>query len=416
MKEHKNIDRLFQEKFRDFESLPPERIWSHVEKNINLKSRSNNYSKWGWFTGIAVGLVLLFWFNNPLPILTPDSKEIEVTDLEPLPVEKPVFIDNNLPEIFDFSFKTPINIPLKNRVDSVVKAPVSISYQSNKNVESPIYQPKTSIIEEVNQAKEDIAMISNSSDFESNNPNDEKKNMGKKWSISTVAAPVFSSSFNNNISSLDTQMDENKKQVMFSTAYGVQVAYQISKRFSIQSGIQKVDFAYRTNDINVNPDDTFSRLSNIKYADDDEITINPVENSKVAKTAASNVNKSGLEKDIDFLTQLYGYIEIPLEAKYRLKVDRDMGINIIGGFSTLLLNKNEIYLGDSEFTNKIGEASNLNSLNFSGNVGLEFEYKVFKNVNFNVVPMFKIQTQTLNNLNSFKPYSVGLYSGLNLRF
>jgi len=415
MKEHKNIDRLFQEKFRDFESLPPERIWSHVEKNINIKSRTNNYSKWGWLTGIAVGLALLFLFNNPTSIQTPNSKEIEVTDLETLPVDKPVFIENNAIEILDFSFKNPIIIPLKNRADSVTKTPISISYNSNNKIEFPAFNPKKSIKEAVTNEKEDIAMVQNSTDFDLNNSIVEKKNMEKKWSISTLAAPIFSSSFNNDISSLDALIDENKKQVMFSTAYGVQVAYQISKRFSVQSGIQKVDFAYRTNDINVYTNDTFSRLSNINYDDDEEI-INPVENSRIAKTAASNVNKSSLENDKEFLTQMYGYLEIPLEAKYRLKADGNMGINIIGGFSTLLLNKNEIYLGDSEFTNKIGEASNLNSLNFSGNMGLEFEYKVLKNVNFNVIPMLKIQTQTLNNINTFKPYSVGLYSGLNLRF
>lgn len=415
MKEHKNIDRLFQEKFRDFESLPPERIWSHVEKNINLKSQANNYSKWGWFAGIAVGLALLFLFNNPTSIQTPNSKEIEVSDLETLPVEKPVYIENNSPEIFDFSFKNPKIIPLRNRADSVTKTAISINYNSNNKIEFPALNPVKSIKEADTNEKEDLAVVQNSTDFESSNPIVEKKNMNKKWSISTVAAPIFSSSFNNDISSLDAQMDENKKQVMFSSAFGVQVAYQISKRFSVQSGIQKVDFAYRTNDINVYTDDTFSRLSNVNY-DDYETDLNPVDNSKIAKTAASNVNKSSLENDKGFLTQMYGYIEIPLEAKYRLKADGNMGINIIGGFSTLLLNKNEIYLGDSEFTNKIGEASNLNSLNFSGNMGLEFEYKVFKNVNFNVVPMFKIQTQTLNNLNTFKPYSVGLYSGLNLRF
>lgn len=415
MKEHKNIDRLFQEKFRDFESLPPERIWSHVEKNINLKSQANNYSKWGWFAGIAVGLALLFLFNNPTSIQTPNSKEIEVSDLETLPVEKPVYIENNSSEIFDFSFKNPKIIPLRNRADSVTKTAISINYNSNNKIEFPALNPVKSIKEADTNEKEDLAVVQNSTDFESSNPIVEKKNMNKKWSISTVAAPIFSSSFNNDISSLDAQMDENKKQVMFSSAFGVQVAYQISKRFSVQSGIQKVDFAYRTNDINVYTDDTFSRLSNVNY-DDYETDLNPVDNSKIAKTAASNVNKSSLENDKGFLTQMYGYIEIPLEAKYRLKADGNMGINIIGGFSTLLLNKNEIYLGDSEFTNKIGEASNLNSLNFSGNMGLEFEYKVFKNVNFNVVPMFKIQTQTLNNLNTFKPYSVGLYSGLNLRF
>jgi hypothetical protein len=204
-------------------------------------------------------------------------------------------------------------------------------------------------------------------------------------------------------------MDANEKQGKISTAYGVQVAYQFNKRFSIQSGVHIVDFAYSTNDIYLTSNSPLSRFSNINYDDNSSLT-------RTISTNSSTFSKSNGLTDKGNLTQVYGYIEIPLEAKYRLNADDDLGINIIGGFSTLLLNKNEIYVETSNFTNKVGEATNLNSLNFSGNLGVELEYKVYKNVNFNLVPMFKIQTHTLNNTNAFKPYSVGLYSGLNLRF
>ena len=35
MKTHKNIDRLFQEKLKDFDVSPPKSAWSNIEKGIH---------------------------------------------------------------------------------------------------------------------------------------------------------------------------------------------------------------------------------------------------------------------------------------------------------------------------------------------------------------------------------------------
>ena len=37
--ERKNIDRLFQEKFKDFEVHPPEETWNAIEAKLNKKEK-----------------------------------------------------------------------------------------------------------------------------------------------------------------------------------------------------------------------------------------------------------------------------------------------------------------------------------------------------------------------------------------
>lgn len=37
MKNSKNIDRLFQEKFKDFEATPNEKIWKNIESSLQEK-------------------------------------------------------------------------------------------------------------------------------------------------------------------------------------------------------------------------------------------------------------------------------------------------------------------------------------------------------------------------------------------
>ena len=69
MKEQKNIERLFQEKFKDFEVAPPEIAWNNIEARLNEKKKKRRVIPF-WFkaSGIAASLLLGFYtysvFNN----------------------------------------------------------------------------------------------------------------------------------------------------------------------------------------------------------------------------------------------------------------------------------------------------------------------------------------------------------------
>ena len=66
---------------------------------------------------------------------------------------------------------------------------------------------------------------------------------------------------------------------------------------------------------------------------------------------------------------------------------------------------------------EIGKASNLNGVHFSSNIGIGLNYEIFKSFNANLNPMFKYQINTYtDNSNDFKPYFIGLYSGLSYSF
>lgn len=418
MKEQKNIDRLFQEKFRDFEFAPPERIWSHVEKNINIKTRSRRRNIFVWSSRVAAILILFFLFNSPFLDLPGLPFDTDFFNTDSTPVTTKESTDSNT-DVADVNQKNTPSTPKNNGFDSAdelnfisLKPNGETKFPPNKNNSNDDLASRDLL-----KTDSQNALLNDYNNQENNNNLTKNSNTEKGWSVTTVAAPVFLSSFGNSNSAIDSQMNENIKQGKISSAYGIQVAYQFNKRFSIQSGVHLVDFAYSTHDVDFSSS-KISSLSNINYDNARVLKTNTMATmpQQVSKSNNNEVSSRESAQVSGDLTQVYGYVEIPLEAKYRLNANKDLGINIIGGFSTLLLNKNDVYFETSEFTNRLGEASNLNTVNFSGNLGVELEYKVYKNVNFNLVPMFKIQTQTLNNTNAFKPYSVGLYSGLNLRF
>ena len=78
---------------------------------------------------------------------------------------------------------------------------------------------------------------------------------------------------------------------------------------------------------------------------------------------------------------------------------------------------NSISVESDQLATEVGEANNANSINFSTNIGIGFNYEISKKVQFNVEPIFKYQLNTFSDTaGDFRPFAIGVYSGLNFRF
>ena len=65
----------------------------------------------------------------------------------------------------------------------------------------------------------------------------------------------------------------------------------------------------------------------------------------------------------------------------------------------------------------IGEANNINSTSYSANFGLGLDYSLSKQWNINLEPQFKYQLNTFNNTSgNFRPFFIGVYTGLSFKF
>ncbi len=192
---------------------------------------------------------------------------------------------------------------------------------------------------------------------------------------------------------------------------GVKVNYQLSNKFFIQSGVNKVELAYNTKNVNASISSSKNALSNIN-TNKTGVILTPVGSGRSDGTG-TELNKSSVSGD---LNQSIEYFELPIEMKYNL-YDKRIGLNLVGGFSTLILSNNSLSMITQNEVTDLGNASNLNDLNFSGNVGVDLDYKISKSWYLNVAPMFKYQFNTYSdNAGNFRPYYFGLYSGLNYKF
>ena len=81
------------------------------------------------------------------------------------------------------------------------------------------------------------------------------------------------------------------------------------------------------------------------------------------------------------------------------------------------LNQNNISLVANGVEMEVGRANNLNNIHFSSNVGLGFRYNFWNSFNANFQPMFKYQINTFSeNSGNFRPYFIGLYTGISFSF
>ncbi len=501
----KNLDKLYQEKFKGFSEQPDEQVWQNIEASLNNKKKRRTFIPIWWKLGGAAAILLLGLFLwNTIEGTTTSPK---VTDIKNLPENKnskeskPTkgeIVEQNNSAVEDANFEktavatnnsndndTPIsseddtNAPLNNssvtaistnqvtgRTNTITTLPQKdnsidkssknlVTFRATTENEVVNSSTKTSITSTGNFDNGDAVVLSNNSNqtFETDsikkNANEEKidlkkksifdeiaaqkeeqeeiaiaENTGSKWSAGPSVAPIYYDAIGQG-SPVHSIFVPNSKSGDISLSYGLSVAYEVSDKISIRSGLHKVDYGYNTNDIQFSSSldaSSSSKIDNVDFA-------NSARNLFVGSNA-TNVEgfseNSFLDTSSDFsssvnarngiMEQQLEYLELPLELNYAL-IDKNFGVNLIGGVSSLFLVDNLIQLTSGDLTTEVGEANNINKVNFSTNIGFGLNYRITPKMKFNVEPMFKYQLNTFSQTEgTFRPFSVGVYSGLNFRF
>ncbi len=473
MKIKKPIDRLFREHMKSLDTAPPDAVWDHIKATLQKKKKKRAAPLWYKLAGVAATLLLLIGISNffvsqksinPITVEdnfnenhSPESKinsDQTNTIVETQPVQK------NTPSKQDYEIstnqkekstdktvqqkKTPIVITPKNTAQKEDLAlqnnrqnlPVEI-VQSKDNKEKATNQNKITetpfleqdILEEtqtdvahVDENKKSLLDYLKEKQEEKETATNSSTIMEDRWSISPSIGPVYYNSIAGG-SSIDAQFSKNPISGDVNYSYGIQLSYAINHKLSIRTGLNKVDVGYATQNIEFAVATPSEALQSISYKNSNYIvavgkrgTLNPPSSGLPTVTDGGQiiVPRSGVIPGI--LKQEIDYFEIPMELKYRM-IDKKIGLNLIGGMSTLLLNRNDVIVSSDGFSSTIGSATNLNPLSFSTNIGLGIDYKFTQKFTFNLEPMFKYQLNPYNDSTiDFKPYILGIYTGFSFKF
>ena len=479
MKEKKHIDRLFQESFKDFEVTPNDAVWQNIDAKLNAdKKKRRVIPIWWRYAGVAALLLLLFslgniYFNNdtvstsnqisdtnnnPNNILQEETNQNETkTTTDNNPSNSTISIKDQENSIESVTNQTTVakttnsNNPVSTKYNSTSKSSQQDSnykslpldennkakpYRENKiaNVKDDKSSPEVLKKEDVTGFKKKDSFVIAKTVDENNIPKndnsketqiliedviaDTKKDTQQKklnkWSVNTNAAPVYFNSLSNG-SSLGSEFSENSKSGDITMSYGISASYAINNRVRVRSGVNKVNLGYNTNNVlifetiglnvsasttkNINPNKMPGSVSIISGK-----VLSDLNNRSLIQTANTTINQS------------LGYIEVPLEIEYAI-IDKKLGFNVIGGFSSLFLSNNSLFYNNNGERMRIGEATNLNKVSYSANFGLGFNYNLSKSLDFNLEPVFKYQINAFDSdTGDFNPYFIGIYTGIGFKF
>ena len=512
MSDKKHIDRLFQEKLKDFEANPSDAVWENIHSSLHGEKRKKRriIPIWWKLGGVAAILLLMLAIGNTVfdnnenndsrntvvdtehnsnnDGLKNNSTDKNVSDEINLDSNNINLDSNN--KVSDnetnsdetlnktsSSGKNLINSSLNNqsKIASTKSDLSSKTFNKNSNQQKESSQnnisniinkkkgvvadnssnpfnsdknsktkPEENIVpdylksasknavassdekteDSVNKEEETITNEKTIEDaIAETNTTEEKEKEEKlnRWNITPNVAPVYFNTFGKG-SSIDEQFVENSKVGNVNMSYGITGSYALNDKLKIRAGVNKVELGYSTNnvisytDLDATPSFSFSSsASHLKH-----VSVNHnAENTLYMSTETLNRNNIPEilnTKETGSLDQLFGFIEIPVEVEYAL-VNKKFGVNVIGGFSTLFTDKNEVYSVIDGNRMLIGEANNLNDVSYSANLGLGINYNVSDKIKLNLEPTFKYQINTFREASGdFQPYFIGVYTGLSIKF
>ena len=194
MSERKNIDRLFQEKFKDFEVNPPNETWANIEAKLDGKKKRRVIPFWWKLSGVAAVFLLGFLI----------SKSIYNRELK---TENPIVNENN-----------PVKKEQINKKNAEIKTenPFVNETNSNKTKQTSTKNNSSNIGSD--------GVVSNSNEVKSNVISEESKTEKANYSSKSAVAERNSAnhrslknksnSENNKISVAQTVFEKSQRQLV----------------------------------------------------------------------------------------------------------------------------------------------------------------------------------------------------------
>ena len=429
----KNIDKLFREKMSKSKITAPTESWPIIEAKLKRKKNI----RFGYMFSLlgAISLVSFMLFSThtentlskPLQKNTSLKKDVKSKDNE---VNEININHDNLPLSEPQEDSKKLYATIATKKDSKNNASKFL-YNNTTSEKTPFFEEKVkdTIIEK--QVRKIDSLVNNldslvdlvKKDFkikrkkllkkkDSSEVENFRKNKSRRWNIIPVFGISNTGRLSKNVSTLGTlravtypneYFDDNKSSGLISYTYGFNVVFRATNRLSIQTGVFSKELRFLTENLflsefipDVNP-------TNIIY--------NPGVEVRFSNTPEIGGSESAS------LTQTIVYMEMPFELKYRMFGSSKFNTNLVGGFSFLYLNKNEIRAKTNTSSRSIGRASNLLTTSSSLNIGLDIEYHLSKRLVFNSAVMFKKHYNTYKDYNNeYSPYNVGMHVGIGYKF
>ena len=454
-KEH--IDKRIQEKLQTAEVTPPASVWDSIESSLEKKQRKSAIALYRWLGSAAaillLGFLAVYFIRSERSIEPTENKLAQKIIIDSISVEEDSVSDKKLETE---NQKEEASVFAENDISplGIVEKEITAQIQTKQTL-----TVKQEALEVFSDARENNSLIALNhlrqgelfSIYKSgfNALSFLKANMYKRmleneeasillaentsfadrsglhgWSVGLAFAPtnverssgIFTSNSEAYYDMISSEISYVSEKDLPAYSGGVNLVYQISERWSFQSGIYYLKQGQRIENFGVLQNDLNSSMTSNSYFGN--ITFDNYTFLSDNLQAADFMQLSdavSFSSYSDDLLQRFELIEIPFIANYKI-INRKAVFSIMAGINSGILVGNKVYL--ENYSDPIGKTEAINTLIYKSVLGVSFEYPLSRKLYFNLSPIFKYQ---LNNFNKNAIVNEKLKyfefkTGLNYRF
>ena len=461
-----NMDKIFREKLDGFSEEPPAFVWDNIQANLSGIRRKKRMAWYSW-SAVAALLLLAFiagwYFNESAEKQVPQVAETEkVNPVEKNNIEEQIV---NVPEKDDLntepeSFETGRYLAETTKRESEPQMPEENMTGSEMTEESRMLAiADLSLMKSIQSDEVNLAgteLISTPAEKSEPEPPKEIFSWEQKvihenakqfsgsaqnntgWKFGLNVAPGYSSYSARHGSAYSSNMTYEANDGNANLSGGVSVQYKTGKRISIESGVYyaqngqqtgsspqlfgnkaQMDYAFAPADRNYF--NTAVNLAGSRMAMNSTAGIIEFEGVPKGAELAANLENSGTYSNSLLtsgeLSQVFDFVEIPLYLRYLL-IDSKMDVELVGGVNAGVVVGNNAFIDNEYGVQNIGKTRDISPLNVSGTVGVGLNYALGKNLSVAVEPRVNYYLNSINRNPEvdFRPYRVGVYTGLYYEF
>jgi len=433
LKDNGHIDKLFSEGLKDLSVQPRPELWAKIDADVKLGRRKKRAAVIFISFAAAASLALLFTLSDSLlfqqdidvfqgtSIAEINTNSENVTGKSEIKDDVRQFADATIQTDSKPIFKRGASLTVNNdhSGNTIQKSEMSMQMLlpksrmnalNNSSLRMDLFDQRMNKKEVSNSVLVQDSLII-ARNLRMLNQFDKTESNKKEWSVLGQVSSSYSSYKGD-------KSGNNSENGLLSVGGGVKLNWQAGKKLAIQTGIIYNKFGQQLAGHNQVVASTPFNNNLSRQADfnsEIETSAGKIvmrEDPILFETKEMFASRASLSPD---MVQSFEAIEIPFILRYNL-VDKKFGLHLSGGLSTNLMIGNRVY--DKSTRETLGETSGIRSTNFSTSFSLGMEYQLSSKFSLSMEPSLKYYLNSINkdsNFN-FKPYSIGLSSGIRYKF
>ncbi len=458
-----NMDKIFREKLEGFQMEPPPRIWDGILEELLLQHRNRRlgFYKWaavaamlaiafagGWYYNktIEKGASLLAEKESVLQERVPDvAAGADINDKKMMSTgetaKEPVIDRSTIRSAGLAESSGPIEKAgggSQTRLQSLPEnySPPRINRLEAKSVltdeDEVLPAERNSVNSGFSEAEK--RLIAENIRYKSDN---DKK--GGSWKMGMNVSPGYSSYSASHDRGYANNMTYSATDGNGNISAGVAVRYKTEGKWSVESGVYYVQNGQKSESLPqlftsyALAGDNGSPFREGLYFNTD---IDIEENRMVMNSVAGIIEFESIPQGAEIeaspertgsysnalitsgeFSQVFDFVEIPLFLRY-LILDSRVDLELAGGINAGLVVGNNAFINNDHGFQKIGKTRDISTVNFSASIGLGVTYDLGKHLSIALEPRMNYYMNSINKNPdvNFRPYRIGLYSGLYYEF